>query len=396
MNMPSLIAKRYILRLGYKGSVSKVALISFISIALGTASLTLVTSIMNGFEVVTKQKIQNINPHLISSGTIKNLNKLLKHQAIEAAAPIATENILICSNNNEQASFSDYAILKGVDIKLEPLTTQLFSKFNNLIGPIDLLEKDYVLIGKELSNDKAIFPGDKISLCIPTTKNKKLNLKKIEVTVLGLIDTGINEYDSNLIISSMQTLRKLSNNYKEQIGLKIKDGYNLTAIQKDLKLSGYTFFSWQDLYPALFSALKLEKYATFIVLALILLIATINLIALIFMLITQKKRDIAILKAMGMPLKLIKKIFILFGSIIVVSASLVGLTIAFFAGIFIKNYAFIELPDVYYVSTLPIKMTPTIFLIIFSLTLFLGLLAILLALRELKNLNSAHTLKCEI
>ena len=397
MDISNLLAWRYLSGVNSKRALSTIALISFLSITIGAASLTLVTSIMNGFESVTKQKIQNISPQLISTTDIKDYKKLFNFDGIEFATPQSTENILISSENDSKIKFSDSAILKGVDPKGEALTTDLFSKFTNLIGPLELLNKEYVLVGKELAINKDIFPGDCIELCIPiTTKKEKVSIKKLSVTVLGLIDTGINEYDNNLVVCSIETLQKLSDNFKTQIGLKIKDGYDLNKIQKTLAANGYYFDSWQDLYPALSSALKLEKYATFIVLALILLVATINLIALIFMIITQKKRDIAILKAMGLPLKKIRKIFIIFGYILVTSATSMGLFIAWLAGLAIERYPFIELPDVYYTTTLPIKMTLPIFASVFILTFLFGTIAIAAALQELKTLNPIRTLKFEI
>lgn len=394
MDISHLLAWKYLCGINTKSSISAIALISFLSITIGTASLTLVTSIMNGFESVTKQKIQNISPQLISSEDIPNYKKLLEVEGVECITPQAIENILISKDSEQELNFSDYALLKGVDPDCEPFVTDLFSKFIGLIGSVALLKEDYVLVGKDLASAKDIFPGDYIDLCIPfTTKNQKIKLKKHSVQVLGLIDTGINEYDANLIVSSINILKKLTSNFKTQVGLKPKGGYDIKTLQKNLKQLGYHFNSWQDLYPALFSALKLEKYATFIVLALILLVATINLIALMFMITTQKRRDIAILKAMGLSIKKIRKVFIIFGSLLVISSAILGLLIAWLLGLIIERYPFIELPDVYYTSTLPIKMTIPIFLSVFVMTIVFGLTAIFVSLRDL---NVIDTLKFEI
>lgn len=396
MNLSNLLAWKYLWNINSKGSLSTVAIISFLSIALSTASLALVTSIMNGFEVTTKQKIQGINPELISAGKICDKEKIHSVEGVEHVAIQANENVLICEAN-QTLEFADYALIKGIDIPNEQLVTKLVDKFTNLIGPIDLLEKEYVLIGKNLAECKCILPGNKIELCVPqVTKKQKLNLDKISVTVLGLIDTGISDYDDNLIICSLETLKKLYKNPKISYGLKVKSGYDFKVVQTKLKDIGCSFKSWQDLYPALFSALELEKYATFAVLALILLIATVNIIALIFMVITQKKRDIAILKAMGFPTQNIKKIFIIFGGILITTSTTIGLGLAWLAGTLLERYPFIKLPDVYYTTTLPIKMSFQIFIAVFCLAIFLGFCAIAVSLKELKNLNAIKTLKFEI
>jgi lipoprotein-releasing system permease protein len=151
--------------------------------------------------------------------------------------------------------------------------------------------------------------------------------------------------------------------------------------------------SWKDQYPALVSSLKLEKYVMFFILALITLVACMNMISLLFMQIQNKRRDIAIFKAMGMADSTIKNIFLGLGMRLTCYASLTGLTLAAIAGAILEHYPFITLPDVYYVSYLPARMDPELFIIVFAATMLMGFLATWIPARQSKNINISKVLR---
>jgi lipoprotein-releasing system permease protein len=153
--------------------------------------------------------------------------------------------------------------------------------------------------------------------------------------------------------------------------------------------------SWKDLNPALVSSLKLEKYASFFILALITLVASMNMISLLFMQIQQKRRDIAIFKAMGISDSSIRNIFLHLGISITFTASAIGLGLAALAGYLLKKYPFIELPDVYYVSYLPARMDAEIFFVVFLATMILGFLATWIPARRSKQIEIAQVLRQE-
>ena len=133
----------------------------------------------------------------------------------------------------------------------------------------------------------------------------------------------------------------------------------------------------------------------FFILALISLVASMNMISLLFMQIQQKRRDIAIFKAMGMSDNCIRSIFLHLGIGITLSASAIGLGIAALAGYLLEKYPFIELPDVYYVSYLPARMEPEIFFVVFIATMLLGFLATWIPSRRSKQIEIAQVLRQE-
>jgi lipoprotein-releasing system permease protein len=153
--------------------------------------------------------------------------------------------------------------------------------------------------------------------------------------------------------------------------------------------------SWKEQYPALVSSLKLEKYVMFLVIALITLVACMNMISLLFMQIQQKRHDIAIFRAMGLATKHIHDIFIRMGLVITTAASLCGLAAATAIGYWIEKHPVIELPDVYYVSHLPARVDLDICVIVFFVTVFLGFIATWIPARRTKYINIVDVLRQE-
>ena len=209
-------------------------------------------------------------------------------------------------------------------------------------------------------------------------RNKKIALDNYDVTVSGTFSTGIEEFDYGLILASFSLVKKIFPDAGvTQLSIRLAPGANEQATIAQLKNRfNIDVFSWKDLYPALVSALKLEKYAMLLILALIALVATMNIISLLFMQIIQKRPDIAIYQAMGLSGTNIMVIFLLMGMGICFVAGLCGLAAAYGAGLLLKKYPFISLPDTYYVSHLPIQMSWEIFLLVF-ISYFLFLISFL-------------------
>src|SRR5207302_1389175 len=150
-----------------------------------------------------------------------------------------------------------------------------------------------------------------------------------------------------------------------------------------------------DLYPALISALKLEKYALILILLLITMVASMNIIALLFMQITQKRPDIAILYAMGMRPKQIVSIFMLMGMLIASIASASGIFLAWIASLLLERYPFIELPDVYYVTHLPANMDWSLAITVFITIMLLNFMATWYTARRTQHIKIADVLRYE-
>jgi lipoprotein-releasing system permease protein len=442
MNITTLIAWRYLRHKEKDSNISFMLKICFIGIALGTFALMLTLIITNGFEKVIHEKMRGINAPIViyhpgSKLDYANLANALRTEFTPQIRGVSANTFrqAIIDDNDMQTVI----VLKGIDPATDATVTTLPSKIINPKVTGDrqqvlptLLQPDHILIGYKLAKDRNLHVGQEMSLLIPEPKSKKkLALHKHTVTIAGIVNIGLEEYDNNMAFIALDSLNEMFDERGvEQIIVSLKDDpaehYTPTTLwtswdgmkeqttfwwhkirrlfiahdhEQEVirllrkRLPHLTVASWQEQYPALVSSLKLEKYVMFFILALITLVACMNMISLLFMQIQQKRRDIAIFKAMGMYDQQIRAIFLRMGLTITLSASLFGLGLAALAGYLLERYPFIELPDVYYVSYLPARMDAEIFMVVFAATLLIGFFATWLPARRVTRINVSNVLR---
>lgn len=402
-----LLSWRYLLGATYEKNISTMTLICFLGIIIGSFSLALVVSIMNGFEQVTHEKMQGIHAQIIIKAygddiDFEKIKPVLQNEfpAIAAVSPNSTKQGIIQKMGSDD--ITNVVMIKGINPEQEAQVSILEEKISKpkLATLQSLLHDNHVLIGKSLAETLECTIDDHVNILF--TKEEQLRSKRVtfdhkEAIIGGIFNTGIDEFDQSLIFCSLPFFNKLfPDNGITQINVKLQPNTNEEKIIKQLqKRLNLEIFSWKDLYPALVSALKLEKYAMFFILALIVLVASMNIISLLFMQIIQKRGDIAILKAMGLANSEVSSIFLIIGMSISLIGSLIGLVSAFFAGLFLQHYPFIELPDAYYVSHLPVSMSWHIFITIFFVIMILSFIATWIPARETRSINIAHVLRFE-
>lgn len=385
------------------------ALICFIGIFIGSFSLALITAIMNGFQVEVHGKMQGIHAQVIIRGygeslNPETLNPVLHNEfpEIQAFSPSSTRYTLVQTKEWDSAPI--VAMVKGIDPIIEPLVSIIDKKIVTLNTHTttfeEIFSENQVLIGKKLAKELGITVGDSIELLFTSDEQpgrRKITFDTNDAIVGGIFDTGIEEFDSGLIFVSFDFLQKLFPDIGiEQVNVKLQQNVDESVVVEKLQQRlDLEVYSWKDLYPALVSALKLEKYVTFFILALITLVASMNIISLMFMQIMQKRPDIAILKTLGMSNTSIMGIFLGMGMILSMIASLVGLGLSVLASLLLQYYPFIELPDVYYVSHLPVRMEWQILITVFVVVMLLSFFATWVPARKIKYINIAEVLRFE-
>ena len=206
----------------------------------------------------------------------------------------------------------------------------------------------------------------------------------------------IEEFDANVIFCSLDSLKKIfPQTHVTQINVRLQPHKAAPEVLLRLKkrLRQLDIFSWKELYPALVSALVLEKYAMFLILALITLVASMNIVALLFMYITHKKNDIALLQAMGLSETTLEQVFIIVGMGIAFVGTVIGIIGAWLASWFLETYPFITLPDIYYTSHLPAQMDWRIVLNVCLVSLIVSFFASWLPARRIRSISIAEVLK---
>lgn len=402
-----LLAWRYLLQSAYEKSSSIMVKVCFLSIFIGSFALGLVMAVMQGFEVVTHEKMQGIHAQAIiqahndESLDLNALNKLLNEEFpdVIGATPSSTEHAIIVNPNYD--TMPTMIMLKGINPVQESKVTSLeHALLNKTVLLHQLLQENGLIIGINLAENLNIKPGDRVELYFTDEINpqkKSIKLNKTKAMISGIFKTGIEEFDAGFAFCNLNFLHSLFPNIGiNQLHLKFNpdamESDLIAALQKRLNISVY---SWKDMYPALVSGLRLEKYVMFIILVLIMIVASMNMISLLFMQIIYKRPDIAILQAMGCPIKQIQKIFFLIGSLIAGCATFVGLVTAYIVSILLETYPFIRLPDVYYVSYLPAKTNLVLLCIIFLVIMIINSCALFIPLAKTRSIRIADILRHE-
>jgi lipoprotein-releasing system permease protein len=404
-----LITWRYLLGARTEKNISIMVLICFLGIFIGAFALALVASIMNGFEKATHQKLRSIHAQIImrSLGNELDADKIsevLKSEfpEVQSFSPGSYKQIIIQKPGSQE--ITNAVVLKAIDPAMEEKTSSISDKIiqgtGNTKSLTALVHDDQIVIGKKLAETLGLKIGDPVDLLYISQdqiKSRKITLSKKDVLVSGIFSTGIEEFDSNLVLGSFSLMNNLFdqlgiNQFNIQLKPNVSEQETITKLKRRF---GLDVFSWKELYPALVAALQLEKYAMFFILALITLVASMNIISLIFMQIIQKRPDIAIFQAMGMHNADIIKLFMLIGIGLSAIAATAGLIAAYIVGLVLEKYPFITLPDTYYVSHLPVQMEWYIFALVLALIICMSILATWIPARNIRSVDAAHVLRFE-
>ena len=366
MSFETFFSLRYLKAKRKQGFISVITGISILGITIGVMALIVVLAVMNGFREDLMKKILGVNSHLLIlsyNAGIKNANevmeKALKVDGVLSATPFIYSEVMIKHAGNISG-----AILRGLD----PNTVAMVININAMVkeSSIDVLNTSSqgIIIGSELSKQIGALPGDTITLVSPIGKLTPLGRVANEETfqIAALFESGMYEYDSKMIFLSLSDAQSFLSLGNEVTGIELKvNNINKSdtigkIVQDDL---GYPYWTkdWKMMNKSLFSALKLEKVTMFIILIMIVLVGALNIISSLVMLVMEKTRDIAILRTMGASSKSIMSIFIFQGLFVGLIGTFLGLISGSLLCQLLARYKFIKLPpDVYYITTLPVRM----------------------------------------
>ena len=358
------------------GFLNVISIFSFIGIGLGVAVLIIVMSVMNGFRTELINKIIGFNPHITvdpyeNKIDIDIISQDLKSISRDLILSNSGEGIIIKSDTSKGILLRGY---KSNDFsKLKIFKNKLF------FGNSEILSKNYISIGKELSLTLNLDIGDSITLMSSAGVETIIgNLPKQKIfLVSSIFDSGMAEFDNNIAFINLNTLEEFFNLNEKDRNLEIYlDNPKNIEYQKSIAQKNFPndfIYSWSDMNSSLFSALKVERNVMFIILSLIIIVAAFNIISGLTILVKNKTREIAILKSIGVLNKSIVKIFFLVGTIIGTSATIFGIILGVTFSMYVENLRLflsnvfnISLfpEEIYFLSTMPSEINPSsIFLI---------------------------------
>jgi lipoprotein-releasing system permease protein len=372
MSFEVLVALRYLRARRKQTFISVISLLSMVGVALGVCTLIVVLSVMSGAESELKRKILGMNAHvmLYRAGDMmdeadKVIAKARKVPGVVQGAPFAYGQVMVVSGTGASG-----AIMRGIRVAdaLETLDLQKVITQGSLkaLDQSDAKGIPGVLLGEALARRLSVRRGAVVSLINPLGEDTPVGrVPKTEpFRVVGTFRSGMYQYDSSLCYVSLGAAQQFLDMGSAVSGveLKVDDIYAADAIGgRVTETLGPMYFSrdWMTMNHALFSALKLEKIAMFVILILIVLVAAFGIVSSLIMLVMEKTKDIAILKAMGATAKNIRRIFVLEGLIIGVLGTIMGLGSGLGLCALLARYKFIDLPvDIYALDTLPVQVEP--------------------------------------
>ena len=390
------------------GFLNVISIFSFIGISLGVAVLIIVMSVMNGFRTELINKIVGFNSHI----TVKPYEQQIDIKDIKNRKLELISNNLILSNSSEGIIISDQNS-KGIIIRgyLEDDFSKLELINNpNFIGENKKLRKNFISIGRELSFNFDLQIGDNITIMSSSGIETIIgNLPKQKTfMVSSIFDSGLADFDNNIIFLNLKTLEEFSNLKEKDHNLEIylKDPQQIENQKKIVQsiFPNNFIFTWADMNKSLFSALKVERNVMFIILSLIIIVAAFNIISGLTILVKNKTKDIAILKSIGVLNNSIIKIFFLVGVIIGTSATLFGILLGVTFSIYVENIReFISTTfnltlfpeEIYFLSKMPSEINISSIFLISICSIFITILVSIFPAMKAAKLDPIKSLKYE-
>ena len=407
MSFEFFISRRYLRTEQKQTFISLITVLSVAGVTVGVMALIVVIAVMAGFESDLKNRILGVESHVIllhHGGPFTDHEKVIETvrsvDGVVAATPFVYSQIMLRS-----AGGLSGAVLRGID----PASAgEVILKFDP--AALDRLEEMAadpepgtagIVLGKELALSLGVGEGDSVYVISPRGMISPMgHLPAMRpFRMVGRFESGMYEYDGSLAYVHIADARRLLRMESAVTGIEIRvtDVYKADAVGDRIEEAlGFPYWTkdWMQMNHNLFSALKLEKVVMFIILALIVLVAAFNIASSLIMMVMEKTRDIAILKAMGATDRSIRRIFVLKGMAIGTVGTSLGVALGVLLCSLLKTYQFIELPsDVYYITKLPVQLALLDVGIIAGAALMVCFLATLYPARQASRLDPVEAFR---
>ncbi|OVE79757.1 hypothetical protein BVY02_02435 [bacterium J17] len=391
-SVESFIALRYLRSKRKEVFISIITIISVLGVAVSVLVLDIVLSVMTGFEIELKSKLLDVNSHILVrqySGPIENWNEIAKEIStvpqVASAEPYTLNQAMLTTDTGAYGVLIRGVSRKGGSIEnLSEIVTRetsvdsLFAKkeldVERLDGTIDTVSYPPLIVGKALTYKLGIAPNTLVSVYSPSLSSSPQGLipRIRRFAVVGDYKSGLMEYESGLAYSNIADSQQFfeMNNGVTGIEVSVTDTDKVRevaeAIREKLKASSFPVrvSDWTELNKDLWEAIELERRVYFIVLSLLILIASFSIVSTLVMVVLEKSRDIAILKSLGATDKQVRNVFLLQSTIIGVSGVIIGTFAGYLGCVGLQKFGFPINPVVFSLEQLPVHIDPINFAIV--------------------------------
>lgn len=415
MRYELFIGMRYLQARRRETFISLITIISVLGVMIAVMTLNVVMAVMSGFEETLRDRLLGINAHIaiVRSGEpMQDYEKVIEQvksdSDVVAASPTIYGQVMLTSGSRVSG-----VVVRGVDPDRvnNVVNIQKYLLGGSLAGlktqhPIQVEDRTVLLpgiiLGERLANQLGVFQGSPVQVVSPLGSPTAIGVipKVRRFAVAGVLKTGMSEIDSTLVFMGLNEAQKFFDldAAVTNIELRIRNVNQSREVADQIQRRlGFPYFAedWTRLWPNLFSALQLEKTVYFLVLLLMVLIGAFNIVSTLVMVVMEKKKDIAILRSMGATQQSIRKIFLLKGCLIGVVGTILGVVLGLLVCALIANYPF-KLPDgVFLISTVPVRIYLSNFVVVACASFVVCLLASIYPARQAAKLDPVEIIRYE-
>jgi len=403
------ISKRYLKSKHKINFISIISILSTLGITIGVAALIIVISVFNGFGSLVTKILVSFDPQIkivaLSDTGIAQIDSIKTFaQAFSQVASVNSyaegKSVLISDNRYEIIN------IKGIDFKSSNYKKEIESKIVSGKFDLDNSKTNKIILGSQLALKLGRFVGDTIEATsfagLESTIINYTIPETEDFVVSGIFSSNNNNYDSKIAFTSLstaQTLLKMNNRisgleirlHNIDDSIPVKDKF-----EKVLNSNDFSIYTWYDLHKDLYDVMLIERWAAFIILSLIILVATFNILGSLTMTVVEKRKDIGILRALGATNNSIKRIFMFNGLLVGLIGTLSGLIIGLVVCYAQIHYNFYSLdPRKYIIDALPVQLKFSDILIIAGVSYLLSYFASLYPAKRSTDISIADSIKWE-
>lgn len=392
----SFVSKRYLISRQGGALATLITGISVLGVSVGVMALIVVISVMNGFDRTILDRMLGVFGHVevwtghpsdqFPEAEAERIVRIAEEVGgVTGASPVVRRETILSAGRGEQARRTGGMIL-GLDFERDRDVTRISSEESLIIGS-NTPGEDEVVLGSELARRLDLRLGDEVLFIgRDTVTARGITYKTIRMRVVGVFSTGLHDVDTIFCYTNLETAQKLyvQEGYVTIVRFALADPYRAREFSRALAAElppGRTapyVRPWQEMNQEFFHALQTEKIAMFIILLMIVLVASLNIIGTLVMVVTQKTREIGILKSMGATNQMILRVFLFHGFFIGVVGTSLGTACGLWLCRFVRHdiQKIFELPAaVYGLDRLPVDTDPVTVLMLAGCALAICVLA---------------------
>jgi lipoprotein-releasing system permease protein len=401
MNLPFFIARRYLLAKKSQNVINIISAISVVGVAIGTMALIVILSVFNGFDSLIKSLFSVFDPEieitLVEGKTFiaesdSRFEAVMNHPGVAYFTEVLEENALLMYGDRQHVATlkgvdQNYAMTSGLDRMIIDGSLMLRDDNNNSYAVIGLGLANVLNVGLNFITPLDIYIPRRTATISSITLNPERAFNRKMIFPSGIFSVE-QEFDLSYVVIPIEFVRDLLE-YEHEVSaieLGLNPGFRESEVIADIQAVLGDEFSILNRYQQhewLYKVMETEKWAIFLILSFILLVASFNIIGSLTMLIMEKKKDLVVLKSLGATEKMIRKIFLFEGWMISIVGAVAGLALGFLIAFIQMEFGIVKLygTGAFIIDAYPVEVQAPDFLYVFITVLLIGLLAAVVPVR---------------